>query len=263
MRIYKKTKILLVCLVIILFSACSTQNALVATNMPQPTIIPTQFLPSATNTPILTSTPTIRFTTIGSPFPKAWGAPLIWANDAFNGPFRLEATDTHHGHMDVSVPKGYSVSEGFDIDGHNGDVIAPVDGCITTYGSVKSKKDGIIPIGLQLVFPKNIFPENILEAFSFAGIENPTLEKISRISIDIGHIKNVITGCHKKGEPIAEIEPYNNTRGQTKVAFYLLINYDNVEYGFSPTLFTLDEKWECFPNSPYDCVPQPNDYAME
>jgi len=148
------------------------------------------------------------------------------------------------------VPVGYSVYEGFDLDGYSGDVRAPWGGTL-----------GIYNLGLKITLPPNTYPAGILEALSLAGVRNPTLKGISRIQIDLGHVKENKTGWADKGAAIAEIQPYNANRGQTKVALKVNVLYAQTEYVFSPTLFNLDVPWECFPDSPYDCVPETRDYA--
>ena len=197
-----------------------------------------------------TPIPTPVFVTIGSPFPPEWGIPLIWSNDSFNGPFRADAHDDRHGHCDIAVPLGYSVHDGFDIDSHSGDVRAPVAGKVSVYHS-----------GLTITFPKNTYPAGILEALGFAEITNPSLDKVSRVAFDIGHVKDIATGWAEKGDVIAEIDPFSPHRGQTLIGWQVFVWYSGVEYELSPTLFELDHSWDCFPDSPYDCIPEPGDYA--
>lgn len=219
------------------------------TPTPEPSSTPTP-VPTATATRTPTATPAPVFAAIGSPFPPEWGSPLIWSNDSFNGPWDSSAIDDRHGHMDVSVPVGYSICEGFDIDSHVGDVRAPVGGVVSVY-----------QFGLKITFPENTYPAGIFEALFFGGITKPSLESISRVTFDIGHTKDIRTGSVEQGEIIAEIEPFDAGCGQTKLGWQVFVWYDGVEYAFTPTLFELDIPWECFPGSPYDCVPEAGDYA--
>ena len=243
-------------LTLIFFSACATAPA----PAPTPTITIT-LAPTATPSPSPTPTPSPIFITIGSPFPLDWGNPRIWSNDSFNGPADFTRIDDHHGHMDITVPQGYEVFDGFDIDDYIGDVIAPIDGCVSIYKVDKSEK-GVQNFGLHLVLEENTYIEGIENALIYAGIENPELINISNMRIDLGHVKEIKEGCFKKGEVIAEIEPYNPYRGQTKLGFTIWVYYQGTQYGFTPTLFSIDDpSWVCFNNSPYDCEPEPHDYA--
>jgi hypothetical protein len=85
--------------------------------------------------------------------------------------------------------------------------------------------------------------------------------KISHVVLDLGHVKQIETGWADKGAAIAETEPFNDRVGQTKVAFRVFIWHDGVEYALTPTLLRLDNPWGSCPGSPYDCVPEPHDYA--
>jgi len=200
----------------------------------------------------ITPTPGPQFITIGSPFPPEWGTPQIWSNDSFNGPLNFNAFDMHHGHVDIAVPKG-SPFDGYYLDKHSGDVRSPVAGTVYTY-----------QYGIKLVLPNKTYPVGILEALNFAGIPNPSLNKISEIEFDIGHVKNPKTGDVEKGEVIGEIEPlgfnYENRQYASGVAFQVIVYYGSKEYMFTPTLFGLDNQWECFPYSRFDCEPEPLDY---
>ena len=162
--------------------------------------------------------------------------------------------DMHHGHMDVAVPMEYSHYWGFDLDGHDGDVLAPVSGVVTTYD-----------YGLEITLSENTYPAGILDALIFAGVDNPSLDNITRIEIDLGHVKDIKVGGAEKGDVIAEIRPLDfNWEDQVHVsgvAFQVAVWYEDVEYVMSPTLFLLDANWECYPNSPNDCEPEPHDYA--
>lgn len=219
------------------------------------------FIPTIMLKPSATPTPFSIFMTIGSPFPSEWGNPRIWSNDSFNGPADFTRVDDHHGHMDVAVPQGYEIADGFDIDGYIGDVIAPIDGCVSIYKVGKNEK-GVQNYGLHLVLKENTYIEGIENSLIYAGIENPELKNISNMRIDLGHVKEIKEGCFKKGEVIAEIEPFNPYRGQTKLGFTIWVYYKGIEYGFTPTLFSIDDPpWICYKNSPYDCEPEPHDYA--
>lgn len=249
-----RAKTLLLFVLVIGLVSCAP----VATSVPTETATPTSTLaPTPTSTPKPTRTPIPTpepiFVTIGSPFPPEWGTPLIWSNDAYNAPWYPNRNDDHHGHVDISVPVGYSVCEGFDIDGHIGDVRAPIGGHIRIYPDD--------PNGFDITPPDNVYPAGVLEVLAFAGIKNPSLKKITGIRVQFGHAKNIKTGWVEKGEVIAEIEPFNSGCGQTKLAFKVGVSYEGVEYAFTPTIFKLDIPWECFPNSPYDCIPEVGDYA--
>ena len=221
------------------------------------------FSSTATPKPTATIQPTPKpvYISIGSPFPSEWGTPRIWSNDSFIGPADFTRIDDHHSHVDIAVPKGYEVFDGFDVEGYIGDVIAPIDGYVSIYKVDKSDK-GVQNYGLHLIPQIGMYIDGIENALIFAGIENPNLKYINRISVDLGHVKDIKEGCFKKGEHIAELEPFNTNLGQTKVGFTTWIFYNNVQYGFTPTLFKLDHEWDCLENSPYDCEPEPNDYAL-
>jgi hypothetical protein len=107
--------------------------------------------PTATPIPLPRATSSPIYVSLGSPFPSEWGTPQIWSNDSFNSPFDPDALDDHHGHVDISVPAGYSVVEGFDVDAHTGDVRAPVAGMITAY-----------ELGLEITLPNNTYPDEVL-----------------------------------------------------------------------------------------------------
>jgi len=227
---------------------------------PVPTPIPTaKITPTLTSTPRPTFTPTPApiFVTIGSPFPLEWDTPRIWANDSFNAPFDRNRIDMYHGHMDVAVPEGYSNNDGFDLNKHSGDVIAPLSGEVVPYEDNSS--------GLHLYLPNNTYLSGTLAALEFAGIENPNLKYIEFFRLDLGHLQNVKSGFKEKGEVIADIEPkgfnFQALYFESGVGFQVGILYKGIEYLLSPTLFDTDIKWVCHPKQFHDCEPESHDYA--
>ena len=245
----KSKTIIFIVTSIILISSCTLPT-------PEPTPISTQIptsLPTITPIPSTTPTPSPILLTIGSPFPPEWGTPRIWANDAYNAQWFPGRSDPWHGHVDISVPVGYSVYEWFDIESHNGDILAPVSGFLEIYPHD--------PQSFDITPEENTFPAGILDALSFAGIENPSLDKVTGIRYQFGHVKNIKTGWVEKGDVIADIEPHSSGPGHTMIAFKVGVYYEGVEYAFTPTLFSLDIPWVCHPKAEHDCEPESHDYA--
>ena len=91
------------------------------------------------------------------------------------------------------------MSYDFALDNHIGDVVAPVSGNVVPYEDNST--------GFHIFLPENTYLDGMLEALKFAGIEQPSLKKISNLRIDIGHVVSVKSGYAEKGEIIAEIVP--------------------------------------------------------
>jgi len=234
----------LIVLFLIGISACTSGITPSATNTPQPSNTS-----QPTTTPTIKPSPTptlIQYVTLGSPFASDCGdgIPRIWSNDSFNGPFK-NAFDDHHGHVDIFVPKGCNVND------FSGEVKSSVSGFMEIYGE---------GLGYMITLPSGIYIKGIENAMEYAGIDKPDLSLISKIDIAYGHIKSFSNIDHEivKGESIGDIVPCCK---QQKLGYQIQIYYDGVEYMFSPTLFEQDDpKWICVPNSPYDCIAEPQDY---
>jgi len=261
-----KTKILVTILLVVFLAACTPATTSVPTEIPTSTLMPvlptattlptytatatfTPIPPTATNTPTSTPKPTRTpipnvFITLSSPFAADCGdgIPRIWVNDSFNA--SGDHSFDHHGHVDIFPPIGC------DPGNVEGEVLAPISGTIIYL------REEIY----DLVIPEHVYPEGILEALKFSGVENPRLSLISNIRINFGHV-HLQTGTVEKGQPIGdlvELPAYISHR--YKIAYQIQFDYGSASYMFSPTLFGQDVKWECVSNSPYDCEAEPNDY---
>jgi hypothetical protein len=193
--------------------------------------------------------------------------PRIWGNDTYNAPWYPGCQDDHHGHSDWFAPNGC------DVNAYQGEIVAPISGTLEPY------YDNGEFIGVHLWFDENLYPEGIIKALQYAGIENPSLEKIYNIRVDIGHIVLTSSGHVNMGDPIGEVDPFQNRPGasiQNKISHKVLVDYHGQEYALSATLFPtlvsngtilqpmLDgtsTNWTCVAGSPYDCVPEVKDYA--
>jgi hypothetical protein len=267
-------KIALLVSLVFLLTACQTNTpaptprvtlSLTATLTPSFTITPT-LTASPTNT--LTPTPAPVFITLGSPFASDFGdgIPRIWSNDAYNAQYFPNCNDDHHGHVDWFVPFGaYPES-------YSGEVIAPLSGLVTTYNDNQGNF-----LGINLTLDKGIYPEGIIDALKFAGIDDPHLAMIDRISLNMGHVKNVSVGYVQKGDSFADVNPMiRGANIHNKIAYKVVVIYNNKEIPFGPSLFPTQlsdgtilrpmlnnnpENWICVQGSPYDCVPEVKDYA--
>jgi len=274
-----KTKTLLTALLAISLVSCApvTAPAPTETSFPKATLTPvppsattiptstptatlTPVPPTAAAIPTSTSRPTktpipIVYVTLGSPFAADCGdgIPMIWSNDSFNGPFK-QAFDDHHGHVDILPPKGC------DLAGVKGGFLAPATGTITKY-IISGNGTEPHTYGYHLSLPKGTYIEGVLEALKFSGIETPDLNKVSDIKLNIGHVHIPVEGKVEKGQSIGELLPGPWYPG-IKIGYQVSLMYGRTEYMFSPTLFKQDgPTWICYPNSPYDCQPEPLDYA--
>jgi hypothetical protein len=219
----------------------------VPSNSPIPTFTPSMTL---TMTPTNTPEPTpVSYVILGSPFPADCGdgVPRIWSNDSFNGPFDISRADDRHGHVDIFPPDGCNPAA------VTGELIAAATGVGSTYG------DGL---GYRLVLPRNVFPLGIEEALEFAGYEKLDLSKISKIILDFGHVA-VKNGPVEKGNSIGELVGLPSWMSHRyKIGYQIFIWYEGDEIALSPTLFEQDgPEWTCVQWSPYDCEPEPQDYA--
>lgn len=230
------------------------------TETPIATATITPIPPTATNTPTSTPNPTktpipITYVTLGSPFAADCGdgIPRIWSNDSFNGKFK-QAFDDHHGHVDIHPPKGCNIGN------VKGAFFAPATGTVSKY-IISGNGTAPHTYGYHLFLPDNTYIEGTLEALKFSGISNPDLKKVSEIRLDFGHINIPVEGKVEKGQSIGELLP-GPWNPSVKIGYQVVLMYAGSEYMFSPTLFKQDgAEWVCYPNSPYDCEPEPNDYA--
>ncbi len=239
-----RIKMIFIAILIVLFSACSTQTTLVATQTPELIIAPT---------PTIQPTPTpepIKYVTLGSPFASDCGdgISIIRANAAFNGIDKSQCIDPDHGHSDIWVPKGCN------IDTYNGEVIAPIEGNL-----VKN------PGGYTLQLPQKLFPLGIEHTLEFAGIKNPDINKINSIRLELGHIEPIRMGYFKQGEPMGNIIPINPSghRIQTLLAYWIGVDYQGEGYAISPSLFLENEnEWKCVSGITLigQCSPVSNNY---
>jgi len=225
-----------------------------ATNTSAPIATPTATqVPSVTPLPTRTATPTptITYVTLGAPFAKDCGdgIPRIWSNDGYNGPWYPNCNDDRHGHVDIWIPVGCNVTE------RTNEVLAPASGIIQKYA---------IGEGYHLLLPKGTLIQGTEDALRFSGIPKPDISLITQVRLDFGHVQ-MIEGTVSKGQPIGEIIPFQNSPRAPvhfKIAYKVGFLYSRQEYAFTPTLFVQDgPKWQCMPDSWYDCEPQPRDYA--
>ena len=253
----KKKSFIIVFLSILILTSCSPKPAPepVPTITQQPTMTVTIAL-IITNTPVPTETEIpITFVSLASPYAENCGdgIPRIWSNDSFNGPFTADGFDDHHGHVDIDPP------ENCIIDGMKDGFVAPASGTIKKY---ILSGDGTDPhtYGYKLLFPEKTYPEGILSALEFAGIEYPDVNKITEMALDFGHVYIPNEGYIEKGQKIGEVLRFDSN--QIKIGYQVVLLYDDLGYMFSPTLFTQDiPNWKCTSNSPYDCEPEQFDYA--
>ena len=89
------------------------------------------------------------------------------------------------------------------------------------------------------------------------------MSKISEIIIDIGHVMVPKEGNVNKGDSIGDlVELPPEISHRYKIGYQVFVTYDGVGYALSPTLFQQDgPEWVCVVGSPYDCEPEPYDYA--
>jgi len=173
---------------------------------------------------------------------------VIWSNDSFNGPFRADGFGIDYGNVDIFVPKGCEVNE------FEGEFLAPVSGYVTRYVFGEGEYD----FGFNLNLPKRVLLEGIEKAFNFSGVEDFDTDKVEHIFLSFGHVDS-IEGEVSKGQSLGEIIPCCN---HEKVGYQITVHYAGKDYMFTPTLFTIDgPPWPCVVNSPFDCEPEPHDYA--
>jgi hypothetical protein len=245
---------------VIFLASCAPMVNPVPTETMIPTATITPIPPTITNTPTSTPKPTktpipIIYVTLGSPFASDCGdgIPRIWSNDSFNGVFK-QAFDGHHGHVDVHPPKGCNIGN------VKGAFYAPATGVITKY-IISGSGTEPHSYGYHLSIPKNTYIEGTLEALKFSGVEKPDINKVSNVMLHFGHVNIPVEGNVEKGQSIGELLP-GPWNPSVKIGYQVTFTYAEKEYMFSPTLFKQDGvKWVCYPNSPYDCEPEPNDYA--
>jgi len=240
-------KCLIIFLVLIVLPACTPPTETLATQTTE-MWTPT---PELTETLELTATikpsPTPVWVTLGSPFAADCGdgIPRIWSNDSYNGliPSDYDSKmDEHHGHVDIMIPDGCSGST-------QGLVIAPVSGELIKYGNT-----------YHLYVEPKTYLQGIEEAFDFIGISKITLSNIHEIYLNLAHFDNFIEGNVYKGQPIGTLV---KEHGHWKISYQVAVVYESNIYIFSPSIFSQDTQMICYPNSPYDCEPEPNDYAPQ
>jgi len=237
-------KFLAIILSIILVS-CTPANTAIPTGTPIPTATFTPIPPTLTSTPKPTNTAVpIIYVTLGSPFASDCGdgIPRIWSNKSFNGADNGNGCWVDgFGHVDLFVPAGC------EIDSYTGEVVAPAS------GSLVHLRENIY----NLVLPNKTYLSGIEDALIFAGIQNPSLSRISKIQLNFGHMTATTTGNVEVGQKIGEIVP---AAGHHKLAYQIKVVYGGVEYWFTPTIFipASQEAWSCVSNSPYPCQPESN-----
>lgn len=261
-----------------LLTACTSANLqteIPATKIPSTeTLIPTfTYLPTLTPSPTLTPTltqtltltPTSTFTStptltktlvptntpkpifrLGSPFGSCGdGVARIWSNDSFNGvaPNNYDSkVDQHHGHVDIMRPVGcYSIV-----------VYSPVDGYLKKIDN--NIYELILDIGLHLGLNPNNPPE-FINVLNFDLVSGYDLQ----IIINMGHFSATVAEGHiTKGEAIGNLVM---EMGHWKIAYQVITIQNYIYKIWSPTLLLWDTQPICIQGSPYDCVPEVNDYA--
>jgi hypothetical protein len=242
----KRLLLLLIVSPFLIFACTPAISSKVAT--PFATLAPTK---TPTPKPTLTPTPTPVWITLGSPFAADCGdgIPRIWSNDSFNGPALNVPSDDHHGHVDIFVPSGCN------IDKYKGEVIAPISGTL-----IDCSIEGHPYV--YCLYPDTFYISGIVDALNFAGINNPKINLISEVRLNIGHFNSFIegmkNGAHVEiGQSIGDVVWVRNHQ---KIAYQIYVIYNGTDYALSPTLFFQESEWICVPNSPYDCIAESHDY---
>ncbi len=241
----KPSLIFSLCSILFLF-ACTTNIEPTPTSTSAPTLTLTT---TPKPIPIPTSTPV--WVTLGSPFAADCGdgIPRIWSNDSFNGSALNVPSDEHHGHVDIFAPLGCN------IDDYEGEVFAPISGTLIDC-SIEGHPN------VYCLYPDTFYINGIIEAFNFAGINNPRINLISEVRINIGHLNSFIDGVNngvhvEKGQSIGDVVWVGNHQ---KIAYQTYAIYNGTDYALSPTLYVQESEWICVPNSPYDCIAESQDY---
>jgi hypothetical protein len=264
-----RAKTLLIFVLVIGLVSCAPAT----TPAPTETATPTStFAPTPTSTPkptrTLIPTPEPIFVTLNSPYPSDCGdgIPRIWSNDSFNGIFRADRFGIDWGHVDIRPPKG--CQSPFVI-------LAPIEGILRQHTECDLLGPGC---AYHLILPANVYPFGIEEALKFAGIENPQLSLIEDIRLNFGHLSAVVDGKQLNqigmsasvsfAQPIGTLTDLSKIGlgGTEALGYQITLLYRGREYMFSPTLLPQvsdgrEIVFICFPNSPNDCEPEPNDYA--
>lgn len=243
-------------LITFLFSSCSQATSTVSRMTP---IIETKSLTAtSTQEPDIPFTPTITATitpqptmtlpptiVLGSPFGNCGdGIPRIWSNDSYNGlvPDNYESKmDQNHGHVDIMRPKNCDRKT----------VYAPADGYLRKVGN--NNYDLLLDLGSSLMVNPNNPPE-FQKALS--GILSST--KSNQIILKLAHFSaSILDGPVIRGQEIGELVMEMN---HWKIAYQITTNGNGYQI-WSPTLFMWDPQPVCINDSPYDCIPEIDDYA--
>jgi hypothetical protein len=217
----------------IFLAACSGQTSTLppSTSTAQPIASTSTLTPTQKPTPIPSSTPIpIEFVTLGSPFDKACGIPLLIVDNSFNGV--QGKFDSNHGHFDIWTSD-------CDSNAFDGEVITPVSGKITkNSGSITRNAENVY----ALCLPQNTYFAGIIEAAQFAGINNPKLEQIQELCIDLGHLELLpeiqLEQKVEKGQHIGNL--VKSQYPSPKLAYQIVFVYQGKFYMTSPTLYKHD-----------------------
>jgi hypothetical protein len=264
----------------VLLSGCAPASTPVPPIFTPSPIIPPTFTLEPTRTiapPTATATPAVNYVTLGSPFAANCGngIPILAVNGSFNGPFKRDGFNSKYGHSDWFVP------EGCNIDTYSREVVSPIPGTLSFNG-----------VGYDLTLPDGMYLEGIIEAVKFAGVENPSLDKITYQELSFGHFKNPEIRYDggksidvDQGQPLGDcVITYKFGDIHPIVAYQVMVGYDGIEYMLSPTLFPNEladgtilrhqlygssENWTCAKDSyakgmvesdAFHCIAEPLDY---
>jgi len=225
--------------------ACSGQASTLptSTSTAQPITSTPTLTPTQKPTPIPSSTPIpVEFVTLGSPFDKACGIPLLRVDNSFNGV--QGKFDSNHGHFDIWTSD-------CDPNAFDGEVIAPVSGTITKdSGSVTRNAENVY----ALCLPSKTYFAGMTEALQFSGITNPKIEQVQELCIDFGHLEllpNIQLNQEiEKGQSIGNL--VSSHYPSPKLAYQILFIYQSKLYMTSPTLYKHDVYYPINFNIPDD-----------
>jgi len=131
---------------------------------------------------------------------------------------------------------------------------------------VTAPASGLVPAydkGVHLTLPANTHLAGIIDALRFSGINDPDVRYVGKTAIDLGHVKNVVTGRVVKGQKLADVDlsSQNAASWPPIVAYQVFVVYGGTEYAMSPSLFHNEIEFGCVAGSPFGCTPIPQNYA--
>lgn len=197
--------------------------------------------PTATITPSPTATP-INYFSLGSPFSEECGSPGVWSNDSYNGKVPSDygsQMDENHGHVDIMLPSGCNSII----------VFSPANGTLTKVGV--NNYDLVLSQGYAL----SLNPDNP-PGFQIALENVASSSNNNTIVLKLAHFQSITEGEVTKGQEIGKLVMEHN---HWKLAYQVTTTRGGYRI-WSPTLFLQDIPMTCVIDSPYDCVPELNDF---